>query len=68
MSPGGCLLLPRGYIHVLNHEKRHSVDIKTLEKTALKVEADKVVYMKELNSNQEDFLRCIGYLIFTKDL
>ena len=22
LSPGGCMLLPRGYIHVLNHEKR----------------------------------------------
>ena len=21
LSPGGCMLLPRGYIHVLNHEK-----------------------------------------------
>ena len=20
--PGGCMLLPRGYIHVLNHEKK----------------------------------------------
>ena len=22
LSPGGCLLLPRGYIHVLNNEKK----------------------------------------------
>ena len=22
LSPGGCMLLPRGYIHVLNHEKK----------------------------------------------
>ena len=22
LSPGGCIALPRGYIHVLNHEKK----------------------------------------------
>ena len=23
LSPGGCLFLPRGYVHVLNHKKKN---------------------------------------------
>ena len=37
--------------HILQNEDKNIIVSGGLETTALKVEADKVVYMKELNSN-----------------